>query len=416
MRRGFLTTNIQLLCILISVLISSCTSTFQGKLIEAHTEINEDPYSSSFVSLGAEGDCVVFRLPFAGGVDKALKVTLSVEGYRSRAPNVKYLAISAPNYGTFLKFFHRSHKHNTSIHHTHTAGQIYNNSIDSYQQCSVYFRDETCWAEIPHMASVSFRSSCGNMNLARLGTPAFASIDLTDRYSHYVDELNYEGKVQFYFLGSDIEKCETFAGDYLIFVKGVEGRSSNIRLKVEDAIVSMYCWASSPEAWAIMWTIVLLPFILFAICFRIAKIREYCKNQVAPDALAVNETNGDEPVHAGVPVGSPKPIVEAQIAQNDEETSKDMEEDDDVPVVSPVQRVSTRARVMSLIRAAVPRTNSARIYLEAECDNNAYDVDADQDMSVGTRVARYGAREATDEPTSSTGDVTSNGSSTAMFL
>ena len=70
---GFLTTNIQLLCILISVLICSCTSTFQGKLIEAHTEINEDPYSSSFVSLGAEGDCVVFRLPFAGGVDKALK-------------------------------------------------------------------------------------------------------------------------------------------------------------------------------------------------------------------------------------------------------------------------------------------------------------------------------------------------------
>ena len=266
------------------------------------------------------------------------------------------------------------------------------------------------------MASVSFRSSCGDMNLARLGTPAFASIDLTDRYSHYVDELNYEGKVQFYFLGSDIEKCETFAGDYLIFVKGVEGRSSNIRLQVEDASVSMYCWASTPEAWAIMWTIVLLPFILFAICFRIAKIREYCKNQVAPDALAVNETNGDEPVHAGVPVGSPKPIVEAQIAQNEEETSKDMEEDDDVPVVSAVQRVSTRARVMSLIRAAVPRTNSARIYLEAERDNNAYDVDADQDMSVGTRVARYGAREATDEPSSSTGDVTSNGSSTAMFL
>ena len=64
----------------------------------------------------------------------------------------------------------------------------------------------------------------------------------------------------------------------------------------------------------------------------------------------------------------------------------------------------------------MPRTNSARIYLEAERDNNAYDVDADQDMSVGTRVARYGAREATDEPTSSTGDVTSNGSSTVMFL
>ena len=79
-----------------------------------------------------------------------------------------------------------------------------------------------------------------------------------------------------------------------------------------------------------MWTIVLLPFILFAICFRITRLREYCKNQVAPDALAVNETNGDEPVHAGVPVGSPKPVVEAQIVQNDdEETSKDMEEDDD---------------------------------------------------------------------------------------
>ena len=167
-----------------------------------------------------------------------------------------------------------------------------------------------------------------------------------------------------------------------------------------------------------MWTIVLLPFILFAICFRIARLREYCKNQVAPDALAVNETNGDEPVHAGVPVGSPKPVVEAQIVQNDdEETSKDMEEDDDdVPVVSPVQRVSTTTRVMSLIRAAVPRNNDARIYLEAERDNDGYGVNADQDMSVGTRVARYGTRGATDELSSSTGDVTSNGSSTAMFL
>eukprot|EP00938_MAST-03A_sp_MAST-3A-sp1_P004853 g4853.t1 len=373
-----------------------CTSTFQGNLIEAQNEINEEAYGSSLVSLGAQGECVVFRLPFAGGLDKALKVTLSVEGYRSSVPNVKYLAIAAPNY----------------------SGQIYNNSIDSYQQCSLHFQDETCWGEIPHMAHVSFQSSCGNMNLARLGTPAFASIDLTDRYSHYVDELNYEGKVQFYFLGSDIESCETFAGDDLIFVKGVEGRRSKIRLKVEDASVSMYCWASTPEAWVIMWTIVLLPFILFAICFRIARLREYCKNQVAPDALAVNETNGDEPVHAGVPVGSPKPVVEAQIVQNDdEETSKDMEEDDDdVPVVSPVQRVSTTTRVMSLIRAAVPRNNAARIYLEAERDNDGYGVNADQDMSVGTRVARYGTRGATDELSSSTGDVTSNGSSIAMFL
>ena len=112
---------VELLCIFISVLICSCTSTFQGKLIEAHTEINEDPYSSSFVSLGAEGDCVVFRLPFAGGVDKALKVTLSVEGYRSRAPNVKYLAISAPNYGTIEQrnsFIDRTNKTHQSITHT----------------------------------------------------------------------------------------------------------------------------------------------------------------------------------------------------------------------------------------------------------------------------------------------------------
>lgn len=90
------------------------------------------------------------------------------------------------------------------------------------------------------MAHVSSRSSCEDVNLARLGTSAFASIDLTDRYSQYVDELNYEGEVQFYFLGSDIESCETFAGEYLIFIKGNEGRSSNIQLIVEDAGVSMY--------------------------------------------------------------------------------------------------------------------------------------------------------------------------------
>lgn len=169
-----------------------------------------------------------------------------------------------------------------------------------------------------------------------------------------------------------------------------------------------------------MWVIVLLPFIIFAVFFRIVRLREYCKNQVAPDALTVNESNGDETVHAGVPVGSPKPCVMAQVVQDTEETSKE-NDDDAPPVVSPVQRVSTTVRVMSLIRSAMPRNNDARIFLQAERDNLDHGVvDEEEDISVGTRVARYGTRggasDADHTTHSSTGDFTSNGSSVAMFL
>ena len=78
-----------------------CSCTFQGNLIVAHDEIDQEAYTSQTIRLGASGDCVVFRLPFSGVVDKALKVTLKVEDYSSRVPNVKYIAIAAPNYGTF---------------------------------------------------------------------------------------------------------------------------------------------------------------------------------------------------------------------------------------------------------------------------------------------------------------------------
>ena len=127
MKRRFFKRYVEVLCIFISVLISMCTSTFQGNLIEAQNEINEEAYASSLVSLGAQGECVVFRLPFAGGLDKALKVTLSVEGYRSSVPNVKYLAIAAPNYCTLERnsFLNRTNtKHNTNHTQTHSRTNL----------------------------------------------------------------------------------------------------------------------------------------------------------------------------------------------------------------------------------------------------------------------------------------------------
>jgi hypothetical protein len=274
------------------------------------------------------------------------------------------------------------------------------------------------------MAHINTRNEqCQNKNLAKLGNSAFASIELQDQYSHYTDQLKYNNEMSFYFLGSDIESCETYPGDYLIFVKGTPGRNAYVQLHVQDESVSMYCWASTPEAWVLMWIIVILPFIIFAAYFRIKAVYSYCKVQVAPDALTVAELeNENEPVHAGIPIGSPKPCVIAQVVENDgdeddeEETSKHNEDDEDAPVVSPVQRVSTTARVMSLIRAAVPMNRHVRVQGENQRDEYASNTgEEEEDISIGTRISRYGTRGVESNNNGSTGDVRSNGSSVAMF-
>lgn len=405
-------THILLLVLIVIVTtIDSCfsTTTFTGNLIRGNREVGENPAFVSPTVYISDSECVVFQVPFSGGKEVAFKVTLQVSNFISSNPNIDYLAIAAPNW----------------------AGKHYNNSIESYQQCSRYFEDETCWPSISHMAHASTNPLCVNSNIARLGSHPFVALDFQDRYSHYVDELIYHGKTELYFLGSDINSCETYGGDYLIFIKGNGRGTAHVQIMVEEESVSMYCWASTPEAWVLMWSIVLLPFIIFAVYFRAKRLREYCKAQVAPDALAVAETNGEETVHPGIPIGSPKPCVVAQVIQRDENEDEDengskiTEEEEDAPVVSTVQRISTVSRVASLIRSVLPRRSSSRIGDSTMTNEDHAELYSEErEESIGSRISRYGTRgniEMSNNDGSvggeltSSGDRSSNGSSVALF-
>lgn len=276
--------------------------------------------------------CIAFRIPFEHAEDTALEISLhfgkntDVNPYD---PPMKYIALAAPQF----------------------SGVEYNNTIEHYADCDVDFSHDSCWDSVGAMGGLNLSSpKCVRDNMAAPGNGAFEVV-LAQHDGYLRDQIRYHNSLTFHYLGSDVETCETYGGDYYVFVRGRRYMDFSFTLTAKAEGVSMYCWTRSTEGWVMMWIIVLCPFMMFVCAHRVRNLREQCRSRVVPEPN-IEIVDDEEPVTMGLAMGTMKPPVMAVVVDDEDSSKLDDETDDIVVDRERIQR-TFRIQNASSILAAV---------------------------------------------------------------